>query len=117
MKTFQNQAAQGDLLIRRIEALPANAKPATPENGQYIVAHSETGHHHVIADRSNVVLYTTDDPMVSYLQVVEAADAAETLLEHLRSFDTHETIAIPPGVFELRRQREYTPEGWRRVED
>ena len=40
-----------------------------------------------------------------------------TLLEHLRSFDTHETIKLPVGTFEIRRQREYTPEGWRRVED
>ena len=115
--TFKNCAAQGDLYIRRIEALPANAKPITPENGAYIVAHSETGHHHIIKQSDNVRIYSTGDPMVSYLEVIEATDAAETLLEHLRSFDTHETIAIPAGVFEIRRQREYTPEGWRRVAD
>lgn len=117
MKTFKNQAAQGDLLIRRIEKLPEGAKAVKSEKGFHIVAHSETGHNHVIADRPNVTLYTTGDPMVSYLQVIEATDATETLLEHLRSFDTHETIKIPSGVFEIRRQREYTPEGWRRVED
>lgn len=117
MKTFENQAAQGDLLIRRIEKLPENATPVKSERGFHIVAHSETGHNHVIADRPNVALYTTGDPMVSYLQVIEATDETETLLEHLRSYDTHETIKIPSGVFEIRRQREYAPEGWRRVED
>lgn len=117
MKTFTKCAAQGDLLIRRVDALPADVKPIIAEHGKYIVAHSETGHHHIIAERPNVTLYTTGDPMVSYLQVVEAADEAETLLEHLRNFDTHETISIPTGTFEIRRQREYTPEGWRRVED
>lgn len=117
MKTFENQAAQGDLLIRRIDKLPANATAVKSERGFHVVAHSETGHNHVIADRPNVTLYTTGDPMVSYLQVIEATDATETLLEHLRSYDTHETIKIPVGVFEIRRQREYTPEGWRRVED
>lgn len=117
MKTFKNCAAQGDLLIRRINALPKDAKPVAGDNGKFIVAHSETGHNHVIAERTNVRLYTTGDPMVSYLEVVEATDAAETLIEHLRSYDTHESIAVPPGVFEIRRQREYTPEGWRRVED
>jgi len=55
--------------------------------------------------------------MVSYLEVIEATDATETLLEHLRSFDTHETIKIPPGIFEIRRQREWVPEGWRRIQD
>lgn len=117
MRTFKNQAAQGDLLVRRIDAVPANAKPMTPEAGRFIVAHSETGHHHVIAERPGVQVFTTDDPLVSYLQVIEATDQAEALLEHLRNFDTHETIAIPPGSYELRRQREHTPEGWRRVED
>lgn len=117
MKTFKNQAAQGDLLLRRIDSIPANARPFAPENGNFIVAHSETGHHHVIAARPNVSVFVTDDPMVSYLQVLEATDATETLLEHLRSFDTHETIIIPAGNYEIRRQREYTPEGWRRVAD
>lgn len=117
MKTFTNCAAQGDLYIRRIEKLPDGLKRISAEKGQFVVAHSETGHNHVIAERPNVSLYTTGDPMVSYLEVIEATDATETLLEHLRSFDTHETIKIPSGVFEVRRQREYTPEGWRRVED
>lgn len=117
MKSFTRCAAQGDLLIRRICSIPAEAKPVDAEKGKYVVAHSETGHDHVIAERLNVKLYSSGDPMVSYLQVIEAADAAETLLEHLRTFDTHETISIPPGSYEIRRQREYTPEGWRRVED
>lgn len=117
MKTFENFAAQGDLLLRRIDTLPKGVKPMPAEDGHYIVAHSETGHHHVIAERPGVQVYTTDDPMVSYLEVIEATEKMEALLEHLRGHDTHETIAIPPGVYELRRQREYTPEGWRRVED
>lgn len=117
MRTFKNQAAQGDLYIRRIDAIPASAQPMKAERGLFIVAHSETGHHHVIAERPGVQVFTTDDPLVSYLRVIEATEQAEALLEHLRNFDTHETIAIPPGEYELRRQREYTPEGWRRVAD
>jgi len=117
MKTFKNMAAQGDLLIRKIEKLPVNIKQVSAQNGNYIVAHSETGHHHVIAERPNVMLYASDDLMVSYLQVVEATDEVETFIKHLRSFDTHEPILFNPGIYELRRQREYTPEGWRKVED
>lgn len=117
MKTFTNCAAQGDLMIRRIDKMPANATPVAAERGAFIVAHSETGHNHVITERPNVRLYTTGDPLVSYLQVIESTEQTETLLEHLRGHDKHETIVIPSGVFELRRQREYTPEGWRRVED
>lgn len=117
MKKFQNQAAQGDLLICRIDALPKGIVAMKAEAGQFIVAHSETGHHHVIAERPGVQVYTSNDPLVSYLQVIDATEQTEALLEHLRGHDTHESIAIPPGVYELRRQREYTPEGWRRVAD
>lgn len=117
MRTFKNQAAQGDLFLRRIDKLPKGLKAMSVKDGKYIVAHSETGHHHAIEARPNVVVYATDDPLVSYLQVVEATDAMETILEHLRNFDTHESIKIAPGNYEIRRQREYTPEGWRRVAD
>jgi len=114
MKTFKNIAAQGDLMIRRVKEIPENAKPANPEKGLYIVAHSETGHHHAVAERPSVQYFTTDDPMIAYLKVI---DEAETKLEHHRSFDTHETLLLDKGSYEIRRQREYTHEGWRRVED
>jgi len=115
--SFTKSATQGDLLIRRVDSIPQDAKTIKADNGNYIVAHSETGHHHVIAERPNVSLYTTGDPMVSYLQVIQAEEEVETIIEHMRNFDTHEPIKIPPGNYEIRRQREYTPEGWRRVED
>ena len=111
MSTFKNQAAQGDLLIRRIDVLPKEAKEIDPKNGKHIVAHSETGHHHWIS-KVEARFYGADDPMVCYLQVDDSA-----VLLHDRSFDTHEPLHIPSGTFELRRQRENTPEGWRRVED
>lgn len=115
--TFKNRAAQGDLFIRRISALPPSAKPLQDEHGVFVVAHSETGHNHVVDATPNVSWYAGEDPQVTYLQVIEATDATEVLLRHLRGYDTHKTIVIPTGVFELRRQREYTPQGWRRVED
>lgn len=115
--TFKNSAAQGDLYICRIPSLPAAAKRMATENGNYIVAHSETGHHHVIADLPNAIVYESDDPLVSYLEVIEATDETETLIEHLRNYDTHESIKVSPGIYEIRRQREYSPEGWRRVAD
>ncbi|MDA8120407.1 MAG: hypothetical protein M0Z85_10330 [Gammaproteobacteria bacterium] len=114
MKTFKNQAAQGDVFIRRIDKIPENAKPEKTINGCFVVAHSETGHSHVIAERPGVEYFGTDDPMTAYLRVIEDV---EVTMEHLRSFDTHEALLIPGGTYEIRRQREYTPQGWRRVAD
>jgi hypothetical protein len=116
MKQFKDFAAQGDVFIRRIDCIPKTAvgvSESKEEPGKYIIAHSETGHHHVI-DRKNTKFYTdSTNPMVAYLEVLEKhAD-----LVHLRDFDTHEALRFNPGKYEVRRQREWVPEGWRRVED
>lgn len=112
MKTFIDCAAQGDILIRRISEIPADAVKQDTENGHHVVAHSETGHHHTIADRGVQFYHAANDSMVMYLAVDNEAD-----LIHNRSFDTHEPLRIGKGLYEIRRQREYTPEGWRRVAD
>lgn len=112
MKTFNNICAQGDILIRRITELPNGVEKIEPENGRIIVTHSETGHHHVM-DANVVEMYTLPDDIMKCLLVVNDP----TTLEHLRNFDTHEPILFQPGIYEVRRQREYTPEGFRRVED
>lgn len=114
-KTFNNQAAQGDLFLRRIEEVPPGFEVTQADaEGGVIVAHSETGHHHVmLLDRPGVeVMLNPTDPGRVVVRVEESA-----LLEHRRSFDTHAPILFKPGVFELRRQREATPDGWQRVTD
>lgn len=117
MKTFINRAAQGDLYLRRVNSIPAGLTEHKAEAGVFILAHSETQHNHVVKARPNIKFYATDDPLLSYLEVIEATDQAEAVIEHLRSFDTHESLLVPPGTYELRRQREYSPEGWRRAQD
>ena len=84
MKTFSNQAAQGDLLITKIRSLPKEAKPVKSGNGNFIVAHSETGHHHVVAERPGVEYFAANDPLVAYLRV---ADEVEAMARHRPKFD------------------------------
>mgnify|MGYP001128290155 CR=1 FL=1 len=118
MKTFLDSCAQGDVHFTRRDTLPSGLVPAAPVNGRIVVTHSETGHDHVMVldhvetGEPAVVMYGTDNPLVSWLQVNRP-----TALEHLRPHDTHEPIMFEPGIYEVRRQREYSPEGWRRVED
>jgi len=114
MKSFENSAAQGDCLLRRIDILPEDAKIVEAENGQFIVAHSETGHNHCVKERPTVKLYTSVDQFRGYLEVKGDEPA---ILEHHRSFDTHEALELKPGIYEIRRQREYTPQGFRRAAD
>lgn len=124
MKTFQKQAAQGDMLITRIEKLPEGVTFVNPENGKFVLAHSETGHNHSVLAQEGVKLYSNDNnPFIAYLVVENKITA---FVEHERTFHTHETIAFvaPSGApadgkqfYEIRRQREYTPEGFRRAQD
>lgn len=111
MKTIARIAAQGDCLIIRVDEIPSEAMP-DESTGKVIVAHSETGHHHAILDR-DVTRYTTKNELIAYLEV----RGAKADLIHERPYDTHETIRLPRGRYEIRNQREYTPDGWRRVED
>lgn len=113
MKTVSNKPSfQGDVMIRRVEAIPPGAVPAKAVAGAWIVAHSETGHHHIVKECSAQMLIDETNAFIAWLDVADTS-----VLEHLRSFDTHESLELPPGKYEIRRQREYVPEGWRRAQD
>ena len=113
MKTVTNRPSfQGDVMIRRIDAIPTSAKKSDPVEGRHILAHSETGHHHVIESRAADKFIDATNEFIAWLDVAD-----DTVLEHLRSFDTHEPYLLPPGKYEVRTAREYVPEGWRRSAD
>lgn len=113
MKTFKNCAAQGDMLLRRIENLPEGVKPINAENGNYVLAHSETGHHHVVRADHTVKFYAhANDNLKAYLVVDNTVEAV-----HMRRDHTHETIKIDKGIYEVIRQREYIADGFRRAQD
>ena len=112
-KTFSNAAAQGDFIIVRVEEIPANVSPVAAENGKHVIAHSETGHNHVMdAERVKAFALKKPDMYTLFLQVDEPTD-----IVHLRGFDTHEPIRVPAGNYMVKRQREYVPEGFRRAQD
>ena len=100
--------AQGDLNIFAVTSIPEGLEEKKAK--QHILAHSETGHHHVID--GNTVRVFEQDEFVSYLDVKKKADVV-----HLRSFDTHAPVSLDPGQYKITRQREYTPEGYRRAAD
>lgn len=116
MKEILNIAFQGDMMLRKVSAIPDGFSAVPASDGRHVLAHSETGHNHDV-DATGLTLFAGADPMVCYLRMdsVESFDVI-----HHRSTDTHETLralGAPGDVWEVRRQREYTPEGWRRVED
>lgn len=113
MKSAKRMVAQGDCLFIRRKQLPGDVQEQK-RNGPVVVAHSETGHHHVIDDPAVRIFERIErDPLVCYLSI----DGPHADVVHRRAWDTHAPIRLPRGIWEVRRQREHTPEGWRRVED
>lgn len=113
MKIFNKMAAQGDFVITKIDALPEGLKEVAPEKGRFVIAHSETGHHHVM-EATKVTAFEKQDKDIftMFLQV-----DAPSPIEHLRHSHTHEGIMVQPGIYKISRQRQATPTGWMKAQD
>lgn len=100
---------QGDILLIPAAELPRKLKKQPRDDGRVVLAYGEvTGHAHAIKDRG-ADLYG-EDVGERFLQVLTEGGVD---LMH----EEHATITIPPGLYEVRRQREYTPEADRFVAD
>lgn len=109
-------AFQGDLGFRRVKELPKNAKEQKLRAGRIVLANPNTGHQHAIKG-DGLSFFEGSDPLRAYIRfdTTEQADVV-----HERDYHTHETVRLAVGqgaVIEVLRQREHSPEGWRRVED
>lgn len=94
------QYRQGDLLIEKIDVIPESAKKLDHR----ILAYGEaTGHTHALAEGE---LFDAEGVLFFSL-------AVETSLDH----QEHDTINIPPGNYQVIRQKEYNPERVRYVSD
>lgn len=93
----------GDLLIVEVNGIPKDAEKQ--EDG--ILAKGEiTGHHHRISDGSKAALMIAAG--IAYIKALQ-----NTEITH----EEHDTITLPPGDYQVIRQQEYEPQGWKRVTD
>jgi hypothetical protein len=100
---------QGDVLLVRVGRSP-RGRTVPREDGRLVLATGEvTGHAHVVRDES--------------AELVSAAGVAELyLIVHggkpaTLTHEEHRPLAVPPGTYQVVRQREYTPAAIRYVED
>lgn len=96
---------QGDVLIRQIKSLPAQ-KAHKRESG-HILEGEATGHIHRLETLEAAEVLECGEGL--YLQVGE--DGVRIIHEE------HAPISLPPGNYEVIRQREYSPEAIRSVAD
>ncbi len=97
---------QGDVLLVPVEGFLESARRIEPEHGRVILAHGEaTGHAHAVS-AAHAALYRLGRG--HFLKVHEA-----TPLMH----EEHAHIDLAPGVYQVVRQREYSPGEIRIVRD
>jgi hypothetical protein len=91
---------QGDVFLRAVLSIPANAQPVMRDAGRIILAYGEaTGHAHAIdAPESEATLLSVSENE-RFLHLVSAVD-----LVH----EEHSTIHLPAGSYAVVRQRVWT---------
>ena len=79
--------------------------PAEANETAYIVAHSESGHHHVIErSRADVAVVRHDSAGLTILRAI-VADPEGATVRNLGS-PGHADLHLPPGLYEARVNRE-----------
>jgi hypothetical protein len=97
------QYRQGDVLLIAVDAIPGGTVPVPRDQGEIVLAYGEvTGHRHAIADSHAELLALPDQEIERrFLRIV----GAQARLRH----EEHDTITVPPGSYQVVRQREYVP--------
>lgn len=133
MKT-QPHIRQGDVLLVPANALPNGCKEIPLDKGRIVLAYGEvTGHAHAIADHARAL---RDD--ASFGEFERADEMAEAAISRAKArlliapdgsrflevssavtlrHEEHTEHTIPPGIYYLPTQFEYTPAELRRVAD
>jgi hypothetical protein len=114
MKILSHPAAQGEVRIYKIDALPKGIGTKAPERtktGAFIISHSEKGHHHVIGGDVDVIEHEETVQFNSQsiaLRTLYAIVREPTAL-HQTSTDNHDDIMLDPGTYMFRVDIEYNP--------
>ena len=103
---------QGDVCIIPIDKMPAGLTPVARDNGRVILAYGEvTGHAHALVERE-VDLFAPGEASIMAEKFLRIGGGGAAL-----THEEHATIMLPPGEYEVRQQREYSPAELTRVLD
>lgn len=99
--------AQGEITIIKIDALPANitTKPAERIGNNWIISHSESGHHHVLTGGDVMERTEGVAPGMQVLYALLTEPAA--LVQDAAA--PHDGYDLEPGIYEFRISREFDP--------
>ena len=114
MKNNLSPIRHGEVILNPIQKLPSDAK-LNNESNKIVVAHSETGHHHILQtlDMSKIKVYTLKGD--TYLEVPQMAE----LWHQKTGKDVHTTHKVQPSVYKanIKKQFDYFTGALQRVRD
>jgi hypothetical protein len=119
---------QGDVLLAPVSALPEGCAEVALDKGRIVLAYGEvTGHAHAISDHSSAERSISAEAAAEIAESAIAraklwrAPGGERYLEVREAVtlrhEEHTAHTIPPGIYQLPVQTEYSPAELRRVAD
>jgi hypothetical protein len=107
--------AQGEISInsstRPIESIPDGIQTKNveqTENGDYIISHSESGHHHLLERTPGVCVMERTSDVPAGMKIIYAILENPTRL-YQDAGNPHDDHILDAGIHELRIAREYNP--------
>lgn len=89
----------GEVVLKPVDTIPEGSVPKKTESE--IVAHSETGHHHVLEAPVEFTVWTKDSD--TYIEIPN-----EGKLVHMKTGnDVHTPHVVAPGRYQVIKKREY----------
>lgn len=125
------QLRQGDVQIQQVDKLPDGCTEIKPEGNRIVLAHGEvTGHAHAIYDHvKQIEAAPGAADEIAEAAIARAQSKARLMLApngerylevketvHLKH-EEHTQHTLPPGIYHLPKQMEYSPAELRRVAD
>lgn len=99
-------AAQGEVNIFKLDSKPKGEMKLVKANnkGEYIIAHSEQGHHHMISGGNVYDMGVIGEGMQTYFVELEKPEKL-----YQDASVPHEEHLLDAGYYEIRNAREYNP--------
>ena len=101
MKDSRTPIQHGEVLMVPVTRAP---KSKTKKVTSQIIAHSETGHHHVVEAKQEFEVMGDLDKQDLYLRLFEPAK-----LVHKKAIEKHRDIVVAPGDWKILHKSEYDP--------
>ena len=102
MKTKQQIIRHGEVILKPIDTLPKGAI-LEKEVKEEIIAHSETGHHHILTapDMTKMKFYTFNGER--YIELPQIAE----LWHQKTGKDVHTPHKVNPGIYKINIKKEF----------